>query len=429
MSTKDHRLSLAGILALASVTAFVAGRLSAPEGGDRSAQQAGDDMLPAKISERGTSTTAGGKAIRGKQGPPSEKADGRDRDATLARMEELMRTADPLERTRAWLEFVNSIAPGDFESVVASFRALGITDSRMGEYSMLLSAWAKSDPLQALDYAQANTGNPFARNTILTAWAGYDPEGAIQWANNNHNGDGANPWMIGVIRGIAANDPLRASQLLASMPYSEERGEALGALLPSILAQGHDAARAWAEAIPDEMLRQGAIGRLAETMAAKDPAATAEWLARNGGEAADRSMDNVISSWMASEEAAAIAFYKNLPAGDLRSNALRGVANSLALENPAAAADFLAANSADANDRVYQQFVWHSFGESPEIAANHVGKITNPRDQERMYQRVLDSWLRRDFDNAATWIQNTALPQNVQERAQRRIAEIQQRQQ
>ena len=36
------------------------------------------------------------------------------------------------------------------------------------------------------------------------------------------------------------------NQLLAAMPYSEERGEALGVLLPTILAQGNDAAKAWA---------------------------------------------------------------------------------------------------------------------------------------------------------------------------------------
>jgi hypothetical protein len=282
-----------------------------------------------------------------------------------------------------------------------------------------------------LAYAQANTGNRFARNTILSTWAAYDPAGAIQWAEQNHeakDGEG-NPWMIGIIQGLASSDPARASQLLAAMPYSEERGEALGVLLPTILAQGNDAAKAWAEGMTDDALKQGAIARVAEAMAAKDPAGTADWLARNPGEAADRSMDNVISAWMETDKDSAVAYYKALPAGDIRTNALRGVANSMAMQDPRAAADFLDANAADANDRVYQQFIWHSFGEAPDIAANYIGKITNPREQEQMYGRMLDGWLRRDFNAASTWINGNALPENVQQRVQSRMQELQQRQQ
>ena len=84
---------------------------------------------------------------------------------------------------------------------------------------MLLSAWAKHDPLAALDYASANTGSPFARQSILTSWAATDPIAAMRWAEDNHEGNEANPWMVGVIRGIAASDPERATQLMNSMPY------------------------------------------------------------------------------------------------------------------------------------------------------------------------------------------------------------------
>ncbi|WP_226895631.1 hypothetical protein, partial [Luteolibacter marinus] len=342
---------------------------------------------------------------------------------------ELMRTADPIARNAAWLDFINSIDPAEFESVVASFRAMGMTDTRMTEYAMLLSAWAKEDPLQALAYAEANTGNRFARNTILTTWAASDPDGAIRWAVDHHDGEGGNPWMIGVIQGIAASDPTRASQLLTEMAYSQERGEALATLLPTILAQGNDAAKAWAEGISDDQLKQGAIARVAETMASKDPEGTAAWLAANPGEAADRSMDNVVSAWMEQDQDAAIAYYKALPSGDMRSNALRGVANSMALKDPRAAADFIDANSGDANDRVYQQFVWHSFGEAPDLSASYIGKITDTREQERMYGRMLDGWLRRDFDAASSWIGSNPLPENVQQRLDRRMQEIQQRQQ
>jgi hypothetical protein len=434
MTSKHRTLALTGAFVAATAGAFVAGRMSSPDAAESAGGTAGEGRLPSKLSARAGSSgdaeggLSGRRSLAERLGAKSGSTRG---EAALAKMEALMRTTDPIERSRAWLDFVNSVDPAEFESVVASFRALGMTESRMTEYSMLLAAWAKKDPLQALEYAQANTGNRFARNTILTAWAAYDAEGAIRWAEQNHEareGEG-NPWMIGVIQGLASTDPDRASQLLASMPFSEERGEALGALLPSILAQGNDAAKSWAEGITDAALKEGAIARVAEALAAKDPAGTAEWLTRNPGEAADRSMDNVISAWMNQDKDAAIAYYKGLPSGDIRTNALRGVANSMALQDPAAAADFLDANAGDANDRVYEQFVWHSFGEAPDVAVNYIAKVSNPNQQERLYGRMLDGWLRRDFAAASQWINQNALPDNVSQRVQRRMQEMQQRQQ
>jgi len=431
MPASKRNLTLAGALIVASAGAFFAGRMTAPGAGGAAASA--DHAQSRKISSRGDGAddAAGATGRRAAGERTGAKASSVQGAKAIAKMEELMRVTDPMERSKAWLDFINSIDPSEFESVVASFRDLGLTDSRMSEYSMLLSAWAKKDPLQALAYAEENTGNNFARNTILTTWAASDPDAAIRWAKEHHEGEEeeGNPWMIGVIQGIASSDPARAAQLLAEMPFSEERGEALGALLPHLLAQGADAAHAWAVGIKDDQLKQAAIGRVAEALATKDPAGTAAWLMSNPGEAALRSMDNVITTWMEQDKDAAVAYYKGLPSGPERSSALRGVANSMAMENPRAAADFLDANAADADDRVYQQFAWNSFGQAPDISASYIGKIADPREQERMYNRLLDGWMRRDFNAASTWINGNPLPQNVSQRMQQRMQEIQQRQQ
>lgn len=428
----SRTLTLVGAVAVASAGAFFAGRMTAsgPAAGEHAAA---DAALSAKSGARGSGAdgdAAGGRRFGGDRDAKDKAASNRGEKA-IARMEEVMRLTDPMERSKAWLDFINTIDPAEFESVVASFRGQGLTNTRMAEYSMLLTAWAKKDPLQALAYAEANTGNRFARNTILTSWAATDPDAAIRWAQEHHTeGEGeGNPWMIGVIQGIAASDPQRASQLLAEMPFSEERGEAMAALLPHLLAQGAEKAQAWVESISDDQLKQGAISRLAETLAIKDPAGTAEWLTRNPGEASQRSMDDVISAWMTQDQDSAIAYYKGLPAGPDRSNALRGVANNLAMSDPQAAADFIDEHAADANDRVYQQLAWNVYGKDPGLAANSIAKITDAREQERMYSRMLDGWLRRDPQAATTWINGASLPQNVQDRLQRRMQERQQRQQ
>ena len=429
MSSKN--LTLAGAVVLASAGAFVVGRMTAPDKASAESSAA-SSVASSKSSLRPVGSEGSGS----RRDAEKEKREGRAGNVrgeeAVAKMEAMMRLTDPMERNKAWMDFINSIDPAEFESVVASFRGLGLTNSRMTEYSMLLSAWAKSDPLQALAYAEANTGNRFARNTILTTWAASDPDGAIRWAQDHfkpEDDEDGNPWMIGVIQGIAATDPARATQLLAGMNYSDERGEAMAALLPSILSQGPESARAWAEAITDEQLKQGAIGQIADALAQKDPQGTAEWLTQNPGEAAQRRMDDVISAWMEKDADAAVAYYKGLPSGEARTNALRGVATSMALQDPQAAANFLDNNAAYANDRVYQQFVWSSFGQAPDLAASYISKIGDAREQSRMYDRMLRGWLRRDFEAASNYINSTQLPQEVNQRLQDHMQREQQRRQ
>ena len=324
------------------------------------------------------------------------------------------------DRNRALLAFIDQLGPGDFESAVAHFRSLGITESRFGEYSLLLSAWAKADPMAALAYAKENTGNRFATNTILTTWASADPEAAVRWAEANHDGDGANPYMAGIIRAIAGTDPARATQLLTSMPRSQERGEALDAMLPHLLSQGGDATRAWIDGITDEALRGGAMMRVADQLAATDPAGTAAWLMANPGEATQRRMDDVYSTWAQKDEQAAMSSLAALPAGENRTNALRGVVSSIAVRDPKAAVSVLDRFPNDVNDRVVQNVVWHSFGNDPSIAVNQIARIADEGERERMYRRTLEAWMDRDSAAALAWMKTNPVPASVQERINRK---------
>lgn len=425
--------TLFAAVAITGTTAFLIGRFTAPD--PSGTATAGTTTLTTKSARPGSSQSASPAADRSplaaKRGERSS-ADKTGAPATaVERMQAALRSTDPLERSRAWLAFLDQIAPGEFESVTDAFRAAGVDPSRMGEYAMLLTAWAKTDPVAALEYAKANTGSPFARQTILATWATTDPDSALRWAEQNHEGEGANPWMVGIIRGLAATDPDRATSLMGAMPRSQERGEALDAILPTILERGNQATRDWIAGIGDETLRDGAIMRAAERLAQSDPAGTAAWLAANPGEAANRRLDDVVSLWMQKDKDAAVGYYQNLPRGEARTNALRGLVTSMAVNDPRAAADFLERNSADTNDRVYQQFVWHSFGEAPDLAANYINRITDPDERSGTYRRMLDAWLRRDEAAARQWINGSAsqLPADVQQQLSRRIQELDQRQQ
>jgi hypothetical protein len=346
----------------------------------------------------------------------------------MARLEELKNINDPLERTRLWLQLVDSLSPDQFTDFVAAFRAEGIPPERMREYAMLLTAWAKVDPQAALDYASKNTGSPYARQTILASWAAYDPNSAIAWAKSNHEGEGANPWMVGVIQGLASQDPELASSLLKEMPRSVERGEALDSLLPALLSQkGIEGAREWASSLTDPALKDGAMTRIADRTIEKDPAGAADWLIANPSEATNRRVDDALYAMARKDQAAAMAFFNKLPAGNDRSNALRGIINATAVDNPQKAAALMDAHSGDVNNRVVEQFVWHSFRQDPQTAVSNISRLNNPEEQERMYSRTLEWWMERDQQAAINWVNSNTVPAKVVERLNRNLERQQQR--
>lgn len=399
------KLNLSTMLAalvLIGAGAFMAGRLSSTSASaaDRDGPAESRTSRAAGRDSDGESA-ASRKISRATKPERSESGISRDR---LARLEAIVRGENPLERNRALLVFLDQLGPGDFEAAVTHFRSLGITDSRNGEYSLLLTAWAQADPLAALTYADENTSGGFAKDTILTSWASTDPEAAIRWAQANHEGDEPNPYLPGIIRGLSQSDPARATELLASMPRSEERGKGLDFILPHLLQQGSDATRAWIASLPDDALKNGAMERVADNLAATDPAGTASWLLANPGQALDRRMDDVYSEWARKDQQAALSSFSSLPAGETRSNALRGVISSIASESPKAAVSLMDRYPDDVNDRVVQNFVWHSFGSDPATAITAIARIGDERQRDQMYRRTLDAWQERDPDAANAWL-------------------------
>jgi hypothetical protein len=412
--------AIAALLTIGTV-GFMAGRISS----DDSASSSDRENGPATRSNRpGSSSAIEGSPAARSQRPDrresSTRAAANSREDRLSRLESIVRGEDPLDRGRALLAYIDQLGSGDFEDAIAHFRSLGITESRMGEYSLLLSAWAKTDPISALEYARNNTGSNFATNTILTTWAATDAEGAIQWAQSNHKGDGANPYFAGIIRSLAESDPIRATDLLTSMPRSVERGEALDSMLPHLLTKGNEATRSWIEGITDEALKSGAMMRVAERLAANDPAGTAAWLIANPSEASQRRVDDVYSVWARQDQQAAMSSLASLPQGENRSNALRGLVTSVASEDPKAAVSLMDRFPSDVNDRVVQTFIWHSFGNDPSTAVNQIARITNPEDRDQMYRRAVGRWLEDDNAAATAWLQSNPLPENVVDEINRR---------
>lgn len=394
---------------------FFAGKMTSPNaGGDSEADQLIKRSRQIS-SDKMTASRDGSSSRRDSSGRPVRAS---DRSAPtiaerLTDMEGIVRSENALSRSRAMLAWIDSLAPDEFEAAVARFRSLGITEARMGEYAMLLTAWAEIDPTAALAYTTKNTRGGPATSTVLAAWAGRDPEAAIAWAEANHEGEDANPYMVGIIRALAETNPTRATELLQGLPFGSERGEALTAMIPHLLKMGPDSAKSWIANLTDERLRDGATARFAEEMAKTDPAGTASWLLSNLGEASTRSVDEVYEQWAKADKSAAMASFNQLPAGDARSRALRGLVTIEARENPQAAAALMDANPTDVDDRMVYHFMWNAFDQSPAVALSQANKISDESRRNRMYEHSLNSWLKSDPAAAQSWINSANLPESV----------------
>lgn len=406
---KSSTLAMAGLL-VAGAGGFYAGRLSAPAG---NADDSGSPQANTRALRNGSGSAMGDLSPRSSDRHASSLSERRAQAAgfsktAAAKLETIVRNEDAVERYRLMLSFIDGLAPDGFEDAVGNFRSMEMTEERLGEYAMLLSAWAKVDPIGALDYAKKNTQNPFATDTILAAWASKDPEAAIRWAQENHKGEGANPFLVGIIRALAATDPLRATQLLTSMPRSVERGAALDGILPALLSQGDAATREWIEALKDDSLRNGAMMRVAEKFARTDPQGTMAWLLANPSEATQRRMDDVFRTWAKNDESAAMSAYLALPTGENRSNALRGIVSNLADRDPQQAVALMDKYSSDVSERMVRHFAWQTFGDNPQIAVDQIGRVQDQDTRAWMYRRLVGSWIERDSAAASQWLQRNA---------------------
>ncbi|GAA5128963.1 hypothetical protein JIN84_02675 [Luteolibacter yonseiensis] len=419
---KPTSITTLAALVLIGAGGFMAGRISSP-----TPETAGKDSPTETRSTRSQSSLGSSSSDAEKRSSRGTKSDRKGMDtaeARHARLESIVRGENPLERNRALLAYLDQLGPGEFEGAVEYFRSLGLADTRTGEYALLLTAWAQADPLAALGFAKDNTQNGFTQDTILTTWATVDPEAALRWAQSQHTGDGPNPYLPGVIRGIAATDPVRATELLSSMPNTGARGKALDFILPHVLQQGVAATHAWIDSISDDVMKNGAMVRAAEELAKKDPAGTVTWLLANPGEAAQRRIDDVYSTWIKTDSVAALASFDKLPAGEVRTDALRGLIGTTANDDPAVALALMERYPNDVNDRVLQDFVQESFKHDPATAANQIPRIADERERDQAYRRTLGNWLERDATAANAWMAANEVPDAVRQR----LAERQERQ-
>jgi hypothetical protein len=266
---------------------------------------------------------------------------------------------------------------------------------RSTEQALLLQKWAKIAPTDAAAYA--NSQRDWSRfnglNAVLKTWVKSNPEEAIAWAEKNGVQQGADGqpggpgrggpggedgnWAVATLIGSLSKTSLdRALQVAAEQPYSRARGRMADTLVSELISQrGADAARDTVMGIADEQFQAGMARELAQRMARENPQDAASWA--NGlpaGETRQRAMAEVIQEW-AQKDAVAAGTY------------LQGLGNS---------PEF---------DRARQDYARSVVRIDPEAAWPWTEAITDPERRAETQQEVLGSLARRDQEAAKVFAQ------------------------
>ena len=328
---------------------------------------------------------------------------------------EIHQLTNPLERSRQLLALIDSLAPDEFGAALQELKAADIYNKHRDEQTMLLHAWAKVDPLAALEFAQNGERSTSTTKEVLSSWANENPTAALAWARENHEGTEANPWLVGIVKGLINTDPDLATQVLQELPFSEERGEAMRELAPHIAQLGVDEAQAWVNSITDPRLSSGASAYLADIFSKQDPAIGAQWVSSiTDTDARQRALSSVVENWTNQDPDAAQQWIQTLSPDD-QAQAGPKFVNSYASQDANAAADWLD-NQTDSEN--YQtllgEFARGATRSDPELALNYGNELEDDNSRSRTVGRALWTLYRKDKASARTWIGENELPERVQ---------------
>jgi hypothetical protein len=340
--------------------------------------------------------------------------------AATEQLSEIVRITDPFDRQRALMDLIEKLGPDEFAGVAERFRALDHLGNSEDGYRLILSRWAKADPLRALEFVNQHRDSRRGRETILSTWAGNDPTAAERWAMANHQGDGPNPHVPAIIDGVARHDLNEALRMAEAMPQSRERGAAVESITRALFLQGADAAMAFPASIADERLRGGFVAAIANRMVEKDLPQAASWIASlSEGTVQNRAARRVADALARQDISNAAAWVKTLKP-EAQVEAAHGVIRPMSAGNIAATAQWVSTLAGTPNyDRAVEEFVWSCNTRAPEQSAAWIQGVADPTQRRRLYHRMLGEWAQNDAAAVKQWVSNNNVPADVLQRFSR----------
>jgi len=315
--------------------------------------------------------------------------------------------SDPISRMARFTEALSGLNPNNTQDVLEQFKSSGNTGGR--EFSMFLYAWAKIDGPAAMDYNKNNHRRGWADTqnsySAMSGFAAVDAEGAEQWARENFEGKD-NPYLIGVINGVAKTDLQKATDLTYTLPYGRIRGRALDVLIDGYFKQGEQDAMTWASNLESGVLKNGIVSRVTSRLSRTDPNLAADFVTTlESGEERSYASISLADSWSRTDPKAASLWASSIPEDTVRGKALEETVEQWARRDTAEVGQFLESQpDGEYLDGAKKEFAERLRFNDPVEALTWAATLTNEENRHQLMERIAEEWSERDPEAAAAFL-------------------------
>lgn len=331
----------------------------------------------------------------------------------------IMKGAGILERMGSYLDALRSMDQTNIADVVGAFEALPAGYGRHLEMKLLMRSWSAIDPEAALRYAQDNLDEKserrFGISEALAGWATQDSDAALAWAkaNNPAQSPKDNPYLIGIIKGVAEKDLHAANLMLWDLPTGNALWQSSTFLAQEYSKKTTAEAIEWANQFPDSdpRLRETILGQVGARIARNDLTGTAQWVESMPSDPANqRVMDNLLTQWVSQSPEDASSWVSDINDQEKQSYAMKQLTSKWALVDPVSTAKWLNSFPPSSSlDPVVGEFVNRISGRDPEGAAGWALSIVEPGARKKAIKQVLQTWQQVDPDGSDAWQQENQI--------------------
>lgn len=373
----------------------------------------GETLRGEPLSKSQTAVLLGSGDRSSGSGSSSRVAEGRDSDSSSSARSgsygppvgEILRDGDFGSRMQRLIAKLDRAGDDDFLLMFEEISNSGMAGVFHNEQKLIVSAWMKRDPYGAAEYLKENESSDGLQFAAMAAWAANDPAAAEQWARDNHEGERANDWLVGVIQGVAGNDPNKAAALISELPRSREQWRAMESTLPFVMEQGSAFARDWVANLGSGDLQSNGAQWMARRMANKDPQAAAAWVDGLTTKEARREASASVAQRYASQDlASAQSWVSSLPE-DTRTEAAEGVVSVMAKDDIRGAVTWLEGLGDNPDyDGAWVDLVQSGFSSDPGVALVGALRLSDEGWREKYTGSYLAKWMKTDKAAAQSWV-------------------------